>query len=87
MNQTFIPDINFLREISFETINFSFKVKSETLFGRCFGDREFIPSESFKVLFNSEEILLKKVSHENLGGHILITYSSDNNYLSVTAYL
>lgn len=86
MLQTYVPDINFLKENSFEVINLHFKIKSEVLFGRCFGDREFIPT-SFNLQLNEQELTFKKVNYENTGGNILLTYASENNLLTLTAYL
>ena len=83
MNQSYIPDINFFKERSFESSNNSFKIKADRIFGRLFGDSEYIPA-SFKI---ENGVILTKDKTENNNGQLIISYLGIGSNLVINVYL
>lgn len=82
MLQTFTPDEPFLKEQCLDYSPTQCAIRAETLFSRCFGDREYIP-QKFNIKQNEQEVLMTKTNMLNNGSQIIFTYEGERMVMLV----
>ena len=86
MKQNYIPDLNFIKERSFEYKDGTFLIKAERILGRLFGDAEYIP-QSLEITIDDIPREFINQGPENTSGNITICFLDKSSNNKVIIYL